>query len=96
MDFQTWVNLTLQAITIALALSGVIGYLAIRNKAKKQASKIAAEISTKIAKETAEKVTNEYIQKNLFEILGCYKSFSLGEITDFNSKKLEENKNEIK
>jgi phosphate/sulfate permease len=96
MDFQTWVNLTLQAITIALALSGVIGYLAIRNKAKKQASKIATEISTKIAKETADKVTNEYIQKNLFEILGCYKSFSLGENDYFNAKKLEENKNEIK
>jgi phosphate/sulfate permease len=96
MDFKTWVNLTLQAITIALALSGVIGYLAIRNKAKKQASKIATEISTKIAKETAEKVTNEYIQKNLFEILGCYKSFSLNENDCFNAKKLEENKNEIK
>lgn len=96
-DYKDWVNLTLQFLTLGIVLSGIIGFLTIRNKAKKQATKIAKQVSERIAKEVAERITNEYIQQNLLSILEAYKPFSANNSADFNVENLnEEIKNETK
>ena len=91
-EYKDWVNVLLQCLAIGIVLSGIIGYLTIRNKAKKQATKVATQISEKIARDIAEKVANEYIQQNLPEILESYRSFFANNATDFDVKQLEEEK----
>ncbi len=93
MDFQNWVNISLQSLTIGVALSGVIGYLTIRNKSKKVAKKTASIIANQVAKDVAEKIANEYIQQNLPSIL---ESYNLGSNKNFDVEKMQEEKNEIK
>ncbi len=90
MEYEDFLSITLSALTIGVVLSGAIGFFAIRNKAKKQASKIAEAI----ARETAERVANEYIQQNLPYIVESYKSFiSSQEGGVFDVNKLNEGEN---
>jgi len=97
MEYKDFLSIVLTVLTIGVVLSGAIGFLTIRNKAKKQATKIATRISEKIAKEIAEKVANEYIQQNLPEILENYRPFFTGNIPNFNAENLNEGaKDEVK
>ncbi len=79
-DYQVYVDVILGALTIGIVMSGLVAYASIKNKAKKQATKIAKNISEKIAKEVAEKVANDFIQNNISDILASYKDFKLDEV----------------
>lgn len=63
-----FISAVLAALSLALILCGIFAFLNIRNKAKKQARKVALEVS----RVTAEKVANEYIQEHLPQILDAY------------------------
>jgi hypothetical protein len=92
-DYKDWVNLLIQCTTLGVVLSGVIGYLTIRNKAKKEAKKTASRVAESISRDIAEKVANEYIQQNLPSIL---ESYNLNSNNNFDVERLQENKNETK
>lgn len=97
MDYTDWVNILLQCLAIGVIFSGAIGFLTIRNRAKKEAKKVARQVSKNIAKEVAERVANEYMQENLPDILDSYRSFFTNHIADFNAKNLNKGeKNETK
>lgn len=64
MEYKDYLNILLTILTIGVVLSGSIGFLTIRNKAKKEAKKISKDVS--------ERVANEYIQQNLPAILESY------------------------
>lgn len=74
------VSLILAAISLTLVLGGVFAFLNFRSIAKAHA---VAE-ATKVAETTAERVTNEYLQRELPDLLEQYREFfdSEGDLTD--------------
>lgn len=65
------VSLLLTLVSLILVVGGVIAYLNFRSIAKAHAITEA----TKVAEDTAERVTNEYLQKELPDLLEAYRSF---------------------
>ncbi|WP_227287009.1 hypothetical protein [Boseongicola sp. H5] len=65
------VSLLLTAIGLILVLGGLFAFINFRAIAREQAKKEAA----KVARETAERVTNEYVQQELPDIIDAYRSF---------------------
>lgn len=63
-----FVTVVLAAVTVTLATGGVIAFFNIKSNAKKIAEKVAEQHS----KEVAERVANEYMQKNLPDIIQAY------------------------
>lgn len=65
------VSLLLAAIGIILVLGGFFAFINLRSIAKAQATAEAKSV----AEETAERVTNEYLQKELPDLLTEYRTF---------------------
>jgi hypothetical protein len=65
------VSLLLTLVSLILVVGGVIAYLNFRSIAKQHAITEA----TKVAEVTAERATNEYLQKELPDLLEAYRSF---------------------
>lgn len=74
------VSLLLAAIGLILVLGGLFAFINFRSIAKAHA---VAE-ATKIAEATAERVTNEYLQRELRDLLEEYRTFfdSEGDLSD--------------
>lgn len=63
-------SLLLASVSTILVLGGIFSYFNFRSIAKAQ----AAEEAQKIAENTAERVTNEYLQRELPDLLSVYRS----------------------
>lgn len=63
-------SLLLASVSTILVLGGIFSFLNFRSIAKAQ----AAEEAKKIAENTAERVTNEYLQRELPDLLSAYRS----------------------
>lgn len=63
------VSLLLAAIGLILVLGGLFAFFNFRSIAKAQATKEA----TKVAEEVAERVANEYLQKELPDVMKAYR-----------------------
>lgn len=74
------ISLILAAISLTLVLGGVFAFLNFRSIAKAH----AVTEATKVAEATAERVTNEYLQRELPDLLEEYREFfdSEGDFTD--------------
>lgn len=70
------VSLLLAIIGIILVLGGLFAFFNFRSVAKQQAK---AEAAT-VARETAERVTNEYLQRELPDLLDAYRTFLDSEV----------------
>lgn len=68
--------LSLASLTLVLGLAGVFAFLNLRNHARKEAQKVASEISHAVA----ESETNRYLQENLMAILAEYDDFKRGSV----------------
>ena len=71
------VSVILATISIALVLSGIFGLISIHNRSKK----VAEEVAAKVAHERAEYHTNDYLQKNLWEIIISYDVFAKNSVS---------------
>lgn len=65
------ISLLLAIIGLILVLGGVYAFMNFRSIAKTH----AVTESRKVAEETAERVTNEYLQRELPDLLEAYRSF---------------------
>ncbi len=66
-----FVSAILGSITIILALGGIVAFLNLRKIAKSQ----AVSVSTKIAEDVAERAANEYLQRELPNVIEAYRAF---------------------
>lgn len=72
-------SLLLAIVSLILVLGGVYAFINFRAIAKAHAIKEA----TKVAEVTAERVTNEYLQRELPDLLDAYRSFlDSGDVSD--------------
>jgi hypothetical protein len=89
------VSLLLAAIGLILVLGGLFAFINFRSLAKSHAIAVAAKIS----ETTAERVTNEYLQRELPNLLEEYREFfdSEGEFSDEDADQManaQDNKSE--
>jgi hypothetical protein len=67
---------SLAAMTIVLALAGIVAFLNLRDQARKAAKKEANTVCPEIA----ERVANQYLQENLPKILDEYRELGWGSV----------------